>query len=57
MLLTSALWGSSFLMMKYALVDLNPFQISFYRIFFGMILSFKRVSNIILSRDINPFKD
>ena len=37
MLLTSALWGSSFLMMKYALVDLNPFQISFYRIFIGMI--------------------
>ena len=37
MLLTSALWGSSFLMMKYALVDLNPFQISFYRILIGMI--------------------
>ena len=37
MLLTSALWGSSFLLMKLALVELNPFHISFYRIFIGMI--------------------
>ncbi len=37
MLLTSALWGSSFLLMKIALVELNPFQISFYRIFIGMV--------------------
>ena len=36
-LLTSALWGSSFLMMKYALEELDPFQISFYRIFIGMV--------------------
>tara|TARA_B100000427_G_scaffold299231_1_gene280770 strand:- start:797 stop:1627 length:831 start_codon:yes stop_codon:yes gene_type:complete len=37
MLLTSALWGSSFLLMKIALLELNPFQISFYRIFIGMV--------------------
>jgi len=45
-LLTSALWGSSFLMMKYALEELDPFQISFYRIFIGMVfinlLNFKK---------------
>ena len=47
-LLTSALWGSSFLMMKYALEELDPFQISFYRIFIGMVfinlLNIKKVS-------------
>ena len=37
MLLTSSLWGSSFLLMKLALVELTPFHISFYRIFIGMI--------------------
>jgi drug/metabolite transporter (DMT)-like permease len=37
LLLTSSLWGSSFLLMKYALIDLNPFQISSYRIFIGAI--------------------
>ena len=37
LLLTSSLWGSSFLLMKYALLDLNPFQISSYRIFIGAI--------------------
>ena len=36
-LLTSSLWGSSFLLMKFALDELDPFQISFYRIFIGMI--------------------
>ncbi len=36
-LLTSSLWGSSFLLMKIALGELDPFQISFYRIFIGMI--------------------
>ena len=36
-LLTSSLWGSSFLLMKLALDELNPFHISFYRIFIGMI--------------------
>ena len=52
-LLTSALWGSSFLMMKYALEELDPFQISFYRIFIGMVfinlLNIKKV-NIPLSQ-------
>jgi|TARA_B100001094_G_scaffold50886_1_gene46495 drug/metabolite transporter (DMT)-like permease len=47
-LLTSSLWGSSFLMMKYALEELDPFQISFYRIFIGMVfinlLNIKKVS-------------
>ena len=37
LLLTSSLWGSSFLLMKYALIDLNPFQISSYRIFIGAL--------------------
>ena len=37
LLLTSSLWGSSFLLMKYALIDLNPIQISSYRIFIGAI--------------------
>jgi len=36
-LITSALWGSSFLMMKIALDELTPFHISFYRIFTGML--------------------
>ena len=52
-LLTSALWGSSFLLMKYALEELDPFQISFYRIFIGMVfinlLNIKKV-NIPLSQ-------
>ena len=52
-LLTSSLWGSSFLMMKYALEELDPFQISFYRIFIGMVfinlLNIKKV-NIPLSQ-------
>jgi len=47
-LLTSSLWGSSFLIMKYALEELDPFQISFYRIFIGMVfinlLNIKKVS-------------
>jgi len=47
-LLTSSLWGSSFLMMKYALEELDPFQISFYRIFIGMVfinlLNIRKVS-------------
>ena len=47
-LLTSSLWGSSFLMMKYALEELDTFQISFYRIFIGMVfinlLNIKKVS-------------
>jgi len=30
MLLTSSLWGSSFLMMKYALEELDAFNIAFY---------------------------
>ena len=37
MLLTSSLWGSSFLLMKLALEELDPFQISFYRILIGMV--------------------
>ncbi len=36
-LLTSSLWGSSFLLMKLSLVELDPFHISFYRIFIGML--------------------
>jgi drug/metabolite transporter (DMT)-like permease len=36
-LLTSSLWGSSFLLMKFALDELDPFQIAFYRILIGMI--------------------
>ena len=46
MLLTSSLWGSSFLMMKYALEELNAYNISFYRILIGMLfinlLNFKK---------------
>ena len=45
-LLTSSLWGSSFLMMKYALEELDAYNISFYRILIGMvfinILNFKK---------------
>ena len=45
-LLTSALWGSSFFMMKYALEELNAYNISFYRILIGMLfinlLNFKK---------------
>ena len=45
-LLTSSLWGSSFLMMKYALEELNAYNISFYRILIGMLfinlLNFKK---------------
>ena len=37
MLLTSSLWGSSFLMMKYALEELDAFNIAFYRILIGMV--------------------
>lgn len=48
MLLTSALWGSSFLMMKYALEELDAYNISFYRILIGMIfiniLNFKKTN-------------
>ena len=48
MLLTSSLWGSSFLMMKYALEELDAFNIAFYRIFIGMIfinlIDFKKTS-------------
>ena len=44
--LTSSLWGSSFLMMKYALEELNAYNISFYRILIGMLfinlLNFKK---------------
>ena len=48
MLLTSSLWGSSFLMMKYALEELDAFNIAFYRILIGMIfinlINFKKTS-------------
>jgi drug/metabolite transporter (DMT)-like permease len=48
MLLTSSLWGSSFLMMKYALEELDAFNIAFYRILIGMIfinlIDFKKTS-------------
>ena len=44
--MTSSLWGSSFLMMKYALEELDAYNISFYRILIGMvfinILNFKK---------------
>ena len=47
-LLTSSLWGSSFLMMKYALEELDAYNISFYRILIGMlfinILNFKKTN-------------
>ena len=48
MLVTSSLWGSSFLMMKYALEELDAFNIAFYRILIGMIfinlINFKKTS-------------
>jgi drug/metabolite transporter (DMT)-like permease len=48
MLLTSSLWGSSFLMMKYGLEELDAFNIAFYRILIGMIfinfINFKKTS-------------
>jgi len=48
MLLTSSLWGSSFLMMKYALEELDAFNIAFFRILIGMIfinlIDFKKTS-------------
>lgn len=51
MLLTSSLWGSSFLLMKYALEELDPFQISFYRILVGMIfINLLRIEKVKLSR-------
>ncbi len=37
MIFTSSLWGSSFLLMKFALDELDPFQIAFYRILIGML--------------------
>ena len=65
MLLTSSLWGSSFLMMKYALEELDAFNIAFYRILIGMIfinlidfkLEFgicKKTKEVILADEISP---
>ena len=51
MLLTSALWGSSFLLMKYALNELDPFQIAFYRIFIGMtFINILKIEKIKISK-------
>ena len=51
MLLTSSLWGSSFLLMKFALDELDPFQIAFYRIFIGMIfINLLRIERIKISK-------
>jgi len=50
-LLTSSLWGSSFLLMKFALEELDPFQISFYRILIGMIfINSLRIEKVKLSK-------
>lgn len=37
LLITSVLWGSSFILIKYSLKELNPYQIAFFRTFIGMI--------------------
>lgn len=56
MLLTSALWGSSFLLMKYALVELDPFQIAFYRIFIGMtFINLLKIEHIPISKRDHVF--
>ena len=36
-LITSSIWGSSFLMIKYSLNELNPSDIAIYRIVIGAI--------------------
>ena len=36
-LVTSSIWGSSFLMIKYSLEELNPSDIAIYRIFIGAL--------------------
>ena len=36
-LITSSIWGSSFLMIKYSLDELNPSDIAIYRIVIGAI--------------------
>ena len=36
-LITSSIWGSSFLMIKYSLVELNPSDIAIYRILIGAL--------------------
>ena len=49
-LLTSSLWGSSFLLMKFALDELDPFQIAFYRILIGMIfINLLRIEKVKIS--------
>ena len=56
MLLTSALWGSSFLLMKYALNELDPFQIAFYRIFIGMtFINILKIEKIKIDVEIAPY--
>ena len=36
-LVTSSIWGSSFLMIKYSLEELNPSDITIYRILIGAL--------------------
>ena len=36
-LVTSSIWGSSFLMIKYSLEELNPSDIAIYRILIGAL--------------------
>ena len=36
-LVTSSIWGSSFLMIKYSLDELNPSDIALYRILIGAL--------------------
>ena len=38
LILTAALWGSSFLMIKYSLYELSSFDIAIYRIILGTLL-------------------
>ena len=52
-LVTSSIWGSSFLMIKYSLEELNPSDIAIYRIFIGALFIniFVRAKENILKTD------
>ena len=57
-LVTSSIWGSSFLMIKYSLEELNPSDIAIYRIFIGALfinIFVRAKENIIKTDNVKIF--
>ena len=52
--MTSSIWGSSFLMIKYSLEELNPSDIAIYRILIGALFIniFVRAKENIIKADV-----